>query len=264
MIRRPAFKPFTSGNPPARGAFTLIELLVVIAIIAILAGLLLPVLTKSKSKANALKCLNNLRQVMLGWRLYADDYGGHLPWNSNDTSYEEWYGTADMNDPVQSTNTAAMMQGLIGPYVKTPEVYKCPADKSMSFGVPRVRSISMNAYIGGQHDGFFYPVIQASPWQKFTRLDGIQHPADTFVMLDENPLTINDGVYWSADPLESPNTKTFIDYPASYHNNAAGFSFADGHSEMHRWADRLTVTVNLADSNSGADVRWIISKTSEP
>ncbi len=247
-----------------RIAFTLIELLVVIAIIAILAAMLLPALSMAKVKANGLSCLNNLRQMMMAWRIYADDNGARLAYNSLEISYPEWYGTTYMNVPTDATNLPALMQGLLGKYASNPGIYRCPADQSKAFGLPRVRSISMNAYVGGQRDGKFYPNIQSSPWQKFTRLDQFRHPTETFVFLDENPVTINDGVYWSADPLESPATITFIDHPASYHNKAAGFSFADGHSETHHWVDARTITTNPNSPNSGRDVRWIISKTSEP
>jgi prepilin-type N-terminal cleavage/methylation domain-containing protein/prepilin-type processing-associated H-X9-DG protein len=244
--------------------FTLIELLVVIAIIAILAALLLPALTLAKTKANGIRCLNNLRQMMIAWRLYADDNASRLPFNSLDTSYDEWYGVTYMNVPTESTNLPGLMRGLLGRYASNPGIYKCPADTSTALGVPRTRSISMNAYMGGQKDGRFYPNIQSSPWQKFTKFDQFKHPNETFVFLDENPLTINDGVFWSADPLQLTSTITFIDHPASYHNRAGGFSFADGHSEIHKWVDARTVTANPSQPNSGRDARWIISKTSEP
>jgi prepilin-type processing-associated H-X9-DG protein len=196
----------------------------------------------------------------VAWRIYAEDNGGRLAFDANDLSYEEWYGTTDMSNPAQATNTAAMMAGLLGSYAVTPSLYHCPADTSLANGVPRVRSISMNAYIGGQNDGKFYPQIQASTCVKFIKLDQFRDPCNTFVFLDENPLTINDGVYWTADPLAT--AIQFTDYPAHYHNNAAGFSFADGHSETHKWLDASTITMGAA-ARTGHDVPWLISKTSQ-
>jgi prepilin-type N-terminal cleavage/methylation domain-containing protein len=109
-----------------KDGFTLIELLVVIAIIAILAALLLPALTTAKTKANGIRCLNNLRQMMIAWRLYADDNASRLPFNSLDTSYDEWYGVTYMNVLTESTNLPGLMRGLLGRYASNPGIYKCP------------------------------------------------------------------------------------------------------------------------------------------
>jgi prepilin-type processing-associated H-X9-DG protein len=153
-----------------------------------------------------------------------------------------------------------MMAGLLGSYAVAPRLYHCPSDTSAVNGVPKVRSISMNTFIGGQKNGNFYPDVQSEPYVKYTKLEQFRDPCNTFVFLDENPTLLNDGVYWTASPLATA-TK-FTDWPAFYHNHAAGFSFADGHSETHKWLDASTF--NMTDgTRAGHDVAWLISKTSQ-
>jgi len=231
--------------------FTLIELLVVIAIIAVLAGLLLPVLAKAKGRAYAVYCMNNGKQVTLAWKMYADDNHGTLPANlqtqaAAQTSVGWVKGWLDYNGSSDDTNLSNLIDpqnALLASYLKTPSVYKCPADKSCSFGrsgPPRVRSISMNQAIGpgpngtAAGQGFWLP---SPKYQVYIRESDLVNPPPSmlWVAIDEHPDSINDGAFAVQMPTSVFST-TWIDVPAKYHSGACGFSFADGHSEIHKWA----------------------------
>jgi len=138
-----------------RFGFTLIELLVVIAIIAILAAMLLPVLSKAKAHAYAIQCMNNTKQLTLAWKLYTDDYQGVFPPNEDGAGNVSWvYGNLDYNASVDDTNTLYLTLpqfAKLGPYTKSPGIYKCPADQSRQRGMTgeqRVRSVSMSTAVG--------------------------------------------------------------------------------------------------------------------
>jgi prepilin-type N-terminal cleavage/methylation domain-containing protein len=254
-VERPTTLPGRQGRGGycPRRAFTLIELLLVIAIIALLAALLMPALAAAQARGKRIVCLGNLKQTATSFQMYTADNDGKLAQNypldylGTQAGSNSWV-LGDMKVSSDSTNKTLIRQGKFFPYASQVALYRCPVDPSRTGDAPRVRSYSMNGWMGSRYMET-YP--RTSDYRTFVRDSEViaAGPARLWAIIDEHEASIDDA--WFLVTMD--DSKPFASFPATRHEDSYGLNFADGHAEFYKLSDPKAQAPGTSTSANNPD-----------